>query len=311
MSKITKSGAYSISEATYHADALLNVPTLNKTTAHVMLTRSPRHAWLQHPRLNPDYEPEVKPTFDLGKAGHSMMLKSDTEIVVVDADNWLKKAAKKTRDEAHQLGLIPLLKKNFEKTERMVNAGRAQLANHEDASGAFKNGKPEQTLVWEEDGVWCRCLLDWLPEDGTATFYDYKTTDASAHPNEWGRRQLFDHGCDLQAAFYIRGIRAVLGFDNPQFHFVVQERKAPYALCVIELDRHTLLFADKKVEEAIRRWRWCMEKDFWPGYPRQTVTVDIPPWREAEWLAEENRAEIAKEQNIDLLALGMKMQEPL
>ncbi|KKM79757.1 hypothetical protein LCGC14_1346860, partial [marine sediment metagenome] len=68
MSKITKSGAYSISEATYHADALLNVPTLNKTTAHVMLTRSPRHAWLQHPRLNPDYEPEVKPTFVLGKA---------------------------------------------------------------------------------------------------------------------------------------------------------------------------------------------------------------------------------------------------
>ncbi|KKK96187.1 hypothetical protein LCGC14_2665280 [marine sediment metagenome] len=80
---------------------------------------------------------------------------------------------------------------------------------------------------------------------------------------------------------------------------------------VEELDRHTRLFADKKVEEAIRRWRWCLEKDFWPGYPRQTVTVDIPPWREAEWLAEENRAEIAKEQNIDLLALGMKMQEPL
>lgn len=310
MTKITEQGVYSISEAAYHSDPA-PAPSLSASIAKIMLAQSPRHAWMAHPRLNPDYEPVERNTFDLGGAGHSMMLNSDAKMVVIDAADWRTKKAKAARADARSRGLIPILQDNFDKTARMVNAGRAQLDNHEDASGAFKNGKPEQTLVWKEGEVWCRCLLDWLPEDGSATFYDYKTTDASAHPNEWGKRQCFDNGNDISAAFYTRGIRAVLGIEHPPFHFVVQERKPPYALCVIELDKHTLAFADKKCEEAIRRFGWCLDKDFWPGYPKHTVTVDIPPWKEAEWLAEENRGEIAKEQGTTLLELGMKMQAPL
>ena len=308
--KITKPGVYSISEAEYHADPCPE-PSLSKSVGHTLLTRSPRHAWLQHPRLNPDYEPEVRATFDLGSAAHSMMLNSDAGLSVIEADDWRTKAAKAARDEAREAGLIPLLQKDYDKTALMVNAGRVQIVRHEDAGDAFKDGKPEQALVWKEGDVWCRCLLDWLPDDPTHRWYDYKTTDASAAPQDWGKRIAFDTGCDLQVAFYRRGIRAIFGIENPAFAFVVQERKPPYALCVIELDRHTVEFADKKALEAIRRFGWCLENDFWPGYPRRTVTVDTPPWKEAEWLAEENRMEIAKEQGEDLLALSMKMQEPL
>lgn len=307
---ITEPGLYDLPEAVYHGDDFGPVPTLNKSTAHVLLTASPRHAWMQHPRLNPEYVPEEKSTFDKGKAAETIMLNSDGGVEIIEADSWRTKKAKQERDDAREANKVPMLRHEYEAVQTMVAAGQAQLKNHADASGAFIGGKAQQTLVWKEGEVWCRALLDYW-KDKSPIFDDYKTTDASAHPDQWGKRICFDTGCDIQDAFYSRGIRAVLGIENPTFRFIVQERKPPYALCVIELDRQTREFADKKVAEAIRRWAWCLENNFWPGYPNQTVTIEMPPWREAEWLAEENRQEIAKEQKVNLLELAMDMQAPV
>jgi hypothetical protein len=52
-----------ISAADYFSDKLSPVPSLNSSIAKLLITRSPKHAWMQHPRLNPNYKPEVKEDF--------------------------------------------------------------------------------------------------------------------------------------------------------------------------------------------------------------------------------------------------------
>jgi len=234
--KITEAGVYAIDEAAYHADPCV-APSLSSSVAHILLERSPWHAWTAHPRLNPAFEPEDKTTFDLGRGAHAVMLGGPALIAVIDAPDWRTKDAKAARDAARAAGQTPILAHHMAEVDAMVRAGRSQIAAQSDQadSDAFMPvlGTPEQTLVWREGDSWCRARLDWKPNAGHI-FHDYKTTGASAHPDAWVRT-AYGMGADLQAGFYRRGIRAVLKIEKPEFRFVVQENTPPYALCVIAL----------------------------------------------------------------------------
>lgn len=286
-------------------------PSLTSSTCRILLTRSPRHAWLAHPRLNLGFEPERREPFDLGQAAHALMLGDERDFEIIDAADWRKKEHKERRNAAYMLGKIPLLAHQFEQVETMVLVGRSQLRAHRDAAGAFIVGKPEQTLIWEQawsvkQKLWLRCRLDWLPE-GDAVFYEYKTTAASAHPGAW-RRNLFDQGLDVQAAFYLRGIAAVLDLADARFRFVVQEREPPYALSVLELTPAALDMARRKVDEAIRIWAWCLEHDRWPGYPARVAHIDPPGWHEQRWLEHEDKlqgmVEAGDDEQLTIMGAG-------
>lgn len=304
---ITKPGVYDLDRDIYDADPC-PAPSLRSSIAHTLIEKTPRHAWMQHPRLNENHEQKTAAHFDLGSAVHMHMLEGESKFAIIEADDWRKKEAKELRDDAREKGLIPLLAKDHEKVIAMAKAFFLQIEHHDDAAGCFQNGKPEQTLIWQEkNGVWCRCLLDWNPNKGNI-FHDYKTTASSASADVWGQRSLFDFGGDMQAAFYLRGIRKALGKSQAHFRFVVQETEPPYALNVIALDPASLGMAERKVKHAIRMWGWCLGKNFWPGYPRQTCYVDAPPWVQNRWLAAESREEIEKEQGRDVLETMIKWQ---
>lgn len=80
-----------IPEEVYHADLLLDEPTLNNSVAKALLAATPLHAWTAHPRLNPGWEPTVKEAFDLGSAAHFLLRSGEAKIHVVDAPDWKKK----------------------------------------------------------------------------------------------------------------------------------------------------------------------------------------------------------------------------
>ena len=42
-------------------------PMLSATIATILCSSSPLHAWVAHPKLNPDYVPEESKAFDVGK----------------------------------------------------------------------------------------------------------------------------------------------------------------------------------------------------------------------------------------------------
>ena len=286
---MTPEGLHVIGADEYHRDPCPE-PSLSSTIARVLLAQSPAHAWWNHPRLNPSFAEEDERSFDLGTVAHALLLEGVTSFAVIEAADWRTKAAKKARAEAIADGLMPILDHQVETVQAMVKAARHQLLAFSVASEGspppFTNGVPERTLVWMAGGLWCRARLDWLHNDHR-WIDDYKTTTGSANPEVWSRT-LFASGYDVQAAFYLRAVKAVLGREAA-FRFVVQETEPPYALSVIALAPDALDLAHRKVETAIAVWRKCLTANDWPAYPVRTCYAEAPPWDIARWMEREAR----------------------
>jgi hypothetical protein len=309
MTIITEPGLYDIPADDYHADPCPE-PSLSASIAKIMIDQSPWHGWTEHPRLNPNFSRDDDEKFDRGRVAHQVMLEGEANVEIIEANDWRKKEAIEAKEAAKALGKTPLLAKHWDAVVAMVAAARRQLAAMEEADdrAAFTNGKPEQTIVWREGKVWCRALLDWLPNAGRI-FHDLKTTGASANPDAWGRT-AYGIGADVQAGFYRRGIRAVLKIQNPEFRFKVIEASEPFALASIAFTPAALDLAERKALAAIELWRQCMETGEWPGYPKRTAYIDPPAYEEYRWLEREERERAAKPQ-VDALTMAREMQAPL
>jgi hypothetical protein len=284
-------GIYTLPASAYHADPC-PAPSLSSSIAKQICLASPLHAWQAHPRLNPAAVAEECEAFDIGTAAHARLLEPDAEsaVTVIDAPDWRTKAAKEARDAARAAGRVPLLAKHASAVEAMVAAARGQLEAHRDGGARmFLDGQPERTLIWEDDGVWCRARLDYLRLTGPGVDVDdYKTCSTSANPEAWSR-SLFQNGWDIQAAWYRRAVQHVIGADDVTFRYCVQETFPPYALSVIALAPDALVLAEKKCLYALDAWRRALAANHWPGYPAQTCYAIAPPWHEAAWLEKELR----------------------
>ena len=275
-------GIHTIPAALYHADPT-DAPSLSNSIIKTLLTKSPHHAWLKHPRLNPQYQATEDSKFDLGSAAHSMLLEGIDKVQVIDADDWRTKEAKASRDRARSSGLIPMLHHQYSEALMMVKVAQDYVARSM-LGNIFMDGKPEQTLVWQEfnadngrydAGIWCRGRIDWLTTDHSIIL-DYKTT-AIANPGQWMRRSMTSLGYDTQSAFYKRGMKAI-GRVVPDFVFLVQEDTAPYSCYLVRAAPTMQESGDRKVQEAIDKWSECLATNTWPGYPETIHEADAPAW---------------------------------
>src|SRR5262245_291549 len=157
-----KPGVYDLSSEDYHRDPCPE-PSLSSSIAKLLVNSTPLHAWTAHPRLNPDFIRDEAEKFDIGKACHSLILHNVQSFEIIDAEDWRTKEARAKRDAARNAGKIPLLTEQWVRVAAMAHAARIQLNRHREASDAFTNGTPEQTLIWREGPTWCRSRLDWRP----------------------------------------------------------------------------------------------------------------------------------------------------
>lgn len=284
-------GVYALDDTTYHADQISEQPSLSASIAVILCTQSPRHAWTAHPRLNPQFKREEEHHFDIGTAAHALLLEGRNAVEICEFADWRTNAAKEARDNARAQGRIPLLGKHWDDVDRMVDAVREQLYTHNAQPRLFTDGKPEQTLVWDDNGVTCRARLDWLRDD-LATIDDFKTTSRSSNADEWRRGPMISSGAYIKAAFYLRGVRAVTGAE-PVFRWCVIETSPPYVLSVVEPGADVLAVADDKVRHALTVWRRCLEDDVWPGYSADVQRVELPSWVETQWLERQGEREAA------------------
>jgi hypothetical protein len=96
--KIDRPGIYpGISDADYRADPC-PVPSLTQSLCKVILAGSPKHAWTESPRLNPNFEPDDDAKFDVGNASHRLVLGRGKDFEIVDAADWRTKAAQEARE---------------------------------------------------------------------------------------------------------------------------------------------------------------------------------------------------------------------
>lgn len=156
---IDRPGIYrGVLEPDYRADPC-STPSLTQSLCKILIERAPKHAWICHPRLNPNFEPDNDPKFDVGNAAHKLILGRGKDFGIIDAPDWRTKAAKEARELAAENGKIGILQHQFEQASSMVKDAWDQLRGHEDRD-AFSGGDAEVMICWEENGIWFRALLD-------------------------------------------------------------------------------------------------------------------------------------------------------
>lgn len=242
---------------------------LGSTSLKTLAMKTPAH--YKHESEHQVFKDE----WNIGTAAHSLILENDTtNIVVLEHQNYLTKAAKEAKAAVIADNKQPLLAKEWEQVQAM----RDSVMNHPVAGKLFTGHVPERSIFWEQDGMKYKVRPDALHDD---LIVDLKTT-VNASPDEFGRK-AFDFGYFVSAALYQEGVRQVTGKKLP-FVFVNVEKTAPYLVSVTELDEDALDFGHMMIERATRIYKECTETGVWPGYPNRTMTR-LPDW--AYWQLEE------------------------
>lgn len=252
-----------VTNADYHADE-----ALGSTSLKTLATRTPAH--YQYEKLHP----KTSDAFTLGTAAHSLILENSTEnIVTVDADSWMTKAAREEKAAALADGKQPLLLKEW----AQVIAMRESVMRHPLAKTALTGGTPEQSVFWaHESGTALKCRPDMLHQGGVLgnLIVDLKTVQSAA-PDEFAKSAA-NFGYHIQQAHYQAGLKAATG-ENFAFAFVLIEKQPPYFASVVELHADDVARGADMVERSIRIFNECTKTGAWPGYESSTP-IELPRW---------------------------------
>jgi hypothetical protein len=236
-------------------------------------------AQFKHDRDNPQ---APKREFDLGHAVHTEVLGEGPEVDVLPFDSYVTKAAKEARDEARYMGVVPLLRHEWEQVQAMADAVR----KHPVAGPLFAPGSgiAERSIYWTDPTTRVRCRIrpDWLKPagEGRLIVVDLKTARA-VDPNAL-QRAVYEHGYHAQAAFYLEGSKALglHGDQEPAFIFVFQSKTPPYLVHLVELDFPALTLGAARNERALRIYADCERTGNWPGFNDRITYLPLPPYAE-------------------------------
>jgi hypothetical protein len=269
-------GLYEFTTSEYHEDCCPE-PSLSRGAIHTLLTKSPLHAWCEHPKLGGKKLLKVTDEMDFGDVAHQLILRKGSGFAVYEGKDWRGKEAAAFWDEAIAAGKTPIKRKDMDRAEAMAQSVRRQL----DAFGlerVFRDGLNEQVAVWKEGDTYARCLFDNVIPD-LGEIWDLKTSSGSGHPDDIARK-LPDLGYDLQDEWYSRGLAAVhpelLG--RVKFRFVFVETSYPYAITPYEIDGEGKAIATSKVLRGLRLWQKCTKEGVWPGYATGIVRGVTPEY---------------------------------
>jgi hypothetical protein len=272
-----KPGLHTMTAEQYHADPAPE-PSLSSSIAKILLTRSPYHAMLAHPRLNASYKPDTDSRLDLGSAAHALLLERDESAIVwVPYDDWRTNASKELREAAHNVGKLPVLTKYQPQLQQMVVIAR-QFVQDSELGDILDTGSAEQTMLWHETGpfgvMWFRARADLISADHKI-LVDYKTT-ASAAPNDF-IRQIGNMQYDLQTEMYTRGLKIITGVPCHMI-FLVQEIDAPFSCSLVGLSNAYKEVGQSKITRAFYKWSECMANKTWPAYSNEIHWAEPPAW---------------------------------
>ena len=278
-----------VSDQEYHNDPCER-PSLSHSIAHILLTESPRHAWLAHARLGGVKRPTTN-AMDDGAILHRLLLGAGRDFEMVMETDWRTNAAKAARAAIIEKGKIPILAHKF---EALFEAAKRIAKNAADQG--FPIGPPgsqsELAIEWTEivdgDEILCRCRLDQLRRD--LVVYDIKKV-RSANPTDFARN-ICDTGMDIQHHVYTRAVEMLHGDDalgRVDFVFLCCEIEAPYEVVPGRLSGIYREIGKRRWERALRLWRQLLKDGSypWPGYSDGAVVFDAPAYVISRELPEE------------------------
>lgn len=262
--------------AEYHADPL-PTPSLSSSIANMLISASPKHAWLAHPKLGGASSRHSR-SLDSGSLIHELLLGCGKGLVIVEAEDFKTKVAREARDAAHLIGKVPVLRGDIDGAETVVEALRDQL----DDLGVKFDGASEVAVAWEEKTqfgaeVLCRGMMDHLIVD-RGTIYDVKTI-RSANPKVC-QRHMIDYGYDVQWAAYTSALGKLVPnlAGRTDFVFLFCEIEPPYCITPVRPSGSMRQLGQSKWDRAVESWNFCMTSGKWRGYADRIIEIEAPPW---------------------------------
>lgn len=300
------------SEAAYRSDPC-KFPSLNSSTAKVIVRECPEDGWRMHPRGGAvrreataatddgnlfdrlltgrlDYAAPDKPSSwtrdNKSKKTVDTVYYSDWNgFRVVDADAWTTKIAQEVRDHGREKGLIPILQHKLEEAVSTASEMRARL---ELAGLNLLEGRQQVPIYWVEfadDGtpVQCRGLIDQLLVRGA----DYLIRDLKSCESLQRRtfaRQAYGYGYLTQAAAYTSGVERITGeFGRVQFEWALVRKGVMPAAARRKPTGELLAIGQAEWRFAINTWAKCLREGLFPGYELAGVEyVHAEPWMLAQ-----------------------------
>lgn len=221
-----------------------------------------------------DHPMEVTPAMVLGSALHCRVLERDRFEREYLPHPKIDKRSKKW--EAFCNARDP------ERTKKLVPEEVNDMANalwEIPALGVLltdKASRVEVSMFWhdEELDVDFKGRLDVL-NDELQTVVDLKTT-RSASAGGFAA-EVFKHSYQMQAALYMRGLKA-LGVAVTDFLFFAVETKAPFLCAGYRLIDEVIALGEAQLAEYVRRYKECLKSNVWPGYPSEIQAIGVPAW---------------------------------
>lgn len=142
-----------------------------------------------------------------------------------------------------------------------------------EAAALLEGCEVEKSIFWTDPqtGIDCKGRLDAYK---TGIVVDLKTcVDASEREFTKSALKL---GYDVQAAHYLRGVRALEGNSFVEWFFIAVEKEPPYAVNVLRADDAFIDRGTWQLMELLEKLRKCQEKDSWPGYGKNDII--LPAW---------------------------------
>ena len=143
------------------------------------------------------------------------------------------------------------------------------------------NGEHELSYFWtdEDTGLKCKCRPDSINHK-LKIVVDYKTCDNAE--TEHFMKQAIRLGYDLQASYYLDGVKANTGEDYV-FVFIAQEKKPPYAVNILQADDIFIKSGREVYKAMLQTYKECSETGVWYGYlgaDNQINSLGVPKWLE-------------------------------
>lgn len=146
--------------------------------------------------------------------------------------------------------------------------------------GELEAARAEFSIFWTDDetGVKCKVRLDAVRIDGTVMPLDLKSCDDARE--EGFVQQVSRLHYDLQAAFYLEGLKRFTGQDAP-FLFGAVESADPHCSMFHIMGSNSEWIANgrRKMRHALNALAECERCGQYPGYPHRGVNeLSMPHW---------------------------------
>ncbi len=218
----------------------------------------------------------------LGSLVHTAILEPELLGEYVSDEPFLEHGGRTTKGYKSSLEMFKALhkdktvikKEDFDTLEYI----KKEVTNNKLIQSLLSEGKAEQTVIWNENGLDMKCRPDYIREwEGKIMAIDIKTTK-NARDFE---RAIANFRYHVQASHYTEGLIHIL--KKPViFLFIVLETKYPYGSRLIALDDATLKLGYEVRQANIDTLKKCVNENYWPKYDKekepQIEIVNVPNW---------------------------------